>query len=48
MNDPDVLAEARKKGLEPAPVTGDEIEGLVKELVQPPEVIQRMQTFLQN
>ena len=48
MNDPDVLAEARKKGLEPAPVTGDEIDGLVKELVQPPEVIQRMQTFLQN
>jgi tripartite-type tricarboxylate transporter receptor subunit TctC len=48
MNDPDVLAEARKKGLEPAPFTGDEIEGLVKELVQPPEVIQRMQTFLQN
>jgi len=48
MNDPDVLAEARKKGLEPAPVSGDEIEGLVKELVQPPEVIQRMQTFLQN
>jgi tripartite-type tricarboxylate transporter receptor subunit TctC len=48
MSDPDALAEAQKKGLEPAPVSGDELEGLVKELVQPPEVIQRMKTFLQN
>ena len=32
MNDPDVLAEAQKKGLEPNPISGDEIEGLVKEL----------------
>ncbi len=48
MNDPDVLAEARKKGLEPGPVSGEELDGLVKELVQPPEVIQRMKIFLQN
>jgi len=48
MNDADVVAEARKKGLEPSPISGDEVEGLVKELVQPPEVIQRMKTFLQN
>jgi tripartite-type tricarboxylate transporter receptor subunit TctC len=48
MNDPDALAEAQKKGLEPSPVSGDELEGLIKELVQPPEVIQRMKTFLQN
>jgi tripartite-type tricarboxylate transporter receptor subunit TctC len=48
LNDPDVLAEVLKKGLEPSPVSGDELEGLVKELVQPPEVIQRMKTFLQN
>jgi tripartite-type tricarboxylate transporter receptor subunit TctC len=48
MKDPDVLAEAEKKGLEPNPISGDEMEGLVKELVQPPEVIQRMKTFLQN
>jgi hypothetical protein len=48
LNDPDVLAEALKKGLEPSPVSGDDLEGLVKELVQPPEVIQRMKTFLQN
>jgi hypothetical protein len=48
MNDPDALAEARKKGLEPNPISGDEIEDLVKERVQPVEVIQRMKTFLQN
>jgi tripartite-type tricarboxylate transporter receptor subunit TctC len=48
MSDPDVLVDARKKGLEPAAVSGDELESLVKELVQPPEVIQRMKTFLQN
>jgi tripartite-type tricarboxylate transporter receptor subunit TctC len=36
MSDPDVLVDARKKGLEPAAVSGDELEGLVKELVQPP------------
>jgi tripartite-type tricarboxylate transporter receptor subunit TctC len=48
MNDPDVLTEARKKGLEPNPISGDDVEGLVKQLVQSPEVIQRMKTFLQN
>ena len=48
MNDPDVVAEARKKRFEPNPISGDELEGLIKELVQPPEVIQRVKTFLQN
>lgn len=48
MNDADVIAEARKKGFEANPISGVEVEGLVKELVQPPEVIQRMKTFLQN
>ena len=48
MNEPDVAAEARKKGFEPNPISGYEIEGLIKGLVQPPEVILRMKTFLQN
>ncbi|MGZ8454881.1 MAG: hypothetical protein ACXWZE_22555, partial [Candidatus Binatia bacterium] len=48
LSDPDVLVDARKKGLEPAPVSGDELENLVKELAQPAEVIQRMKAFLQN
>jgi tripartite-type tricarboxylate transporter receptor subunit TctC len=48
MNDPDVAAEAQKKRFEPNPISGEEIEGLLKKLVQSPEVIQRMRTFLQN
>jgi len=49
LTDPEVLADARKKGLDPAPVSGDELETLVvKDLVQPAEVIQRMKAFLQN
>jgi tripartite-type tricarboxylate transporter receptor subunit TctC len=49
MNDPDILAEARKKGLDPNPVTGDELESLGKELLaQPPEVIQRMKKILEK
>jgi tripartite-type tricarboxylate transporter receptor subunit TctC len=47
MNDPDVAAEAQKKGLDPNLVSGGEIEGLVKELsALPPEVIQRMKKLL--
>jgi tripartite-type tricarboxylate transporter receptor subunit TctC len=30
MSDPDVLVDARKKGLEPAAVSGDELEGWSK------------------
>ena len=49
MNDPDVLTDARKKGLDPNPVTGDELESLGKELTaQPPEVIQRMKKILEK
>jgi tripartite-type tricarboxylate transporter receptor subunit TctC len=48
MNDPDVAAEAQKKGLDPNLVSGGEIEGLVKELsALPPEVIQRMKKLLE-
>lgn len=48
MNDPDVLAEARSKGMEPGPISGEELESLVKDLAVSPEVIQRMKTYLQN
>ena len=48
MNDPDVAAEAQKKGLDPNLVTGGEIENLVKELIGlPPEVVQRMKKLLE-
>jgi tripartite-type tricarboxylate transporter receptor subunit TctC len=48
MKDPDVAAEAQKRRFEPNPLSGDEIEGLLRNLVQSPEVIERMKTFLQN
>jgi tripartite-type tricarboxylate transporter receptor subunit TctC len=48
MNDPDVVTEAQKKGLDPNLVAGSEIEGLVKELIaMPPEVVQRMKKLLE-
>jgi tripartite-type tricarboxylate transporter receptor subunit TctC len=48
MNDPDVAADARKKGFEPNPISGDDIEGLMNGLVQSPEVNERLKVFLQN
>ena len=49
MNDPDVLTDARKKGLDPNPVSGDDLESLGKELLaQPPEVIQQMKKSLRS
>jgi tripartite-type tricarboxylate transporter receptor subunit TctC len=49
MNDPDVLTDARKKGLDPNPVSGDELESLGRELLaQSPEVIQRMKKILEK
>ena len=49
LNDPDVAAEAQKKGLDPSLVTGGEIESMIKELVGlPPEVIQRMKRLVEQ
>ena len=40
LSDPDLVAEAKKSGLEPELISGDELEALAKEVtVQPPEVI---------
>jgi tripartite-type tricarboxylate transporter receptor subunit TctC len=40
LNSPDLVAEAKKKGLEPELITGEELEGLAKEvIIQPPEVV---------
>jgi hypothetical protein len=47
MSDPELLAEAGKRGWEPDPVTGDKLEALAREVVtQPPEVIARMNAVL--
>jgi tripartite-type tricarboxylate transporter receptor subunit TctC len=47
LKDPELLAEAKKRGWLVGPVTGEELESLAKEVVaQPPEVIQRLKKLL--
>jgi tripartite-type tricarboxylate transporter receptor subunit TctC len=47
MSDPELLAEAEKRGWEPDPVGGDKLEALAREVVtQPPDVIARMNAVL--
>jgi tripartite-type tricarboxylate transporter receptor subunit TctC len=47
MNHPDFVAEAKKKGLDPELISGEELEGLAKEvIVQPPEVIARIKKLI--
>jgi tripartite-type tricarboxylate transporter receptor subunit TctC len=47
MSDPELLAEAEKRGWEPDPVSGDKLEALAREVVaQPPDVIARMNAVL--
>jgi tripartite-type tricarboxylate transporter receptor subunit TctC len=47
MKDPELLAEAEKRGWEVNPLTGEDLESLAKEVIaQPPEVIERMKWVL--
>ncbi len=47
LNDPQFLAEAKKRNVDIEPATGEELEQIAKEVViQPPEVIERMQKLL--
>jgi len=47
VKDPELLAEAKKRRWPVAPVAGEELESLAKEVItQPPEVIQRLKNFL--
>jgi tripartite-type tricarboxylate transporter receptor subunit TctC len=47
MSDPELLAEAEKRGWEPDPVGGDKLEALAREVVtQPPDVLARMNAVL--
>jgi tripartite-type tricarboxylate transporter receptor subunit TctC len=49
MNDPELLAEAKKRGWDIDLTTGDELEKLAKEImVQPPDVIERVKKMLGN
>jgi tripartite-type tricarboxylate transporter receptor subunit TctC len=47
LNDPDLIGETKRKGLEPVLIHGDELEALAKEvMVQPPEVIGLMRKVM--
>jgi tripartite-type tricarboxylate transporter receptor subunit TctC len=49
MNDPDVIAEAKSKGLEPSLMTGEQIEALGREIgTVPAEVLDRMKPLLEK
>ncbi len=49
MDDPEFVAEAKKRDWELNPVTGERLETLAKEvIVQPPEVIARTKKLLGN
>ncbi|MBI2361344.1 MAG: hypothetical protein HYV04_20955 [Deltaproteobacteria bacterium] len=47
VNEPELLAEAKKRGWRVGPMTGQELESLAKEVIsQPPEIIERMRKLL--
>ena len=49
MNDPELLAEAKKGRLEVERSTGEELEAMTKEIMdQPGEVIERVKKILGN
>jgi tripartite-type tricarboxylate transporter receptor subunit TctC len=49
MADPDMIADAKKKGLEPSLMTGEEVEMLGREIgTVPPEVMQKLKPLLEK
>ena len=49
MADNELLAEAKRKGLDVTPLTGDELEGLIKEAGIPSQdIIQRLKPLMEN
>ena len=49
LNDPEVLAEAKKARMDVEPTSGEELESLVKEIFDsPPEVLERVRKILAN
>jgi tripartite-type tricarboxylate transporter receptor subunit TctC len=47
LNDPDLIAEAKKKGLDPELIHGNDIQNLAKEvMIQPAEVITLMKKVM--
>jgi len=49
MADQELIAEAKKKGLDAAPLTGEELEALIKEAGVPSaDIIQRLKPLMEN
>ena len=49
MVDPELLADARKKGLDVTPASGEDLEALIKDAGVPSqEIIQRLKPLLEN
>jgi tripartite-type tricarboxylate transporter receptor subunit TctC len=49
MADPELLAEAKKKGLDAAPLSGEELDALIKEAGVPSaDIIQRLKPLMEN
>jgi tripartite-type tricarboxylate transporter receptor subunit TctC len=49
MNDPEFLADIKKRKYELEPIPGEELEAIVKEAMsQPREIIERMKKLLEN
>lgn len=49
LSDPELLVEAKKKGLDIDPTPGDELETLAKEVtLQPPQIVERMKKMLEK
>jgi tripartite-type tricarboxylate transporter receptor subunit TctC len=47
MKDPEFVAEAKKRQWELAPVSGERLEGLAKEVIhQPPDIVERMKKIM--
>jgi hypothetical protein len=47
IRDPELLAEAKKSRMDVDPSTGEELQGLLNEILnQPPEVIERVKKIL--
>ena len=49
MADPELLAEAKKKGLDATPLSGEELDAMIRDAGVPsPEIIQRLKPLLEN
>jgi len=47
MKDPEFVAEAKKRQWELAPVSGERLEALAKEVIhQPPDIVERMKKIM--